>query len=243
MPDFTGPTGTTQPYIAALNRNQKNRVPGTVKTFPTLNDLNAAVVQERTNVNMNLPVWFNRETLTVDDEPTGVERRWSASAAHARLVVIGTFSAILDADSNRVRATSGVPSNGTGSNGDLALDAGAGAVYERESGAWQLLATLGGGTTEPAPKAVSGSTYTVLSSDRTLDFTGSGACVVTVPSSLPSSLQVAYLVTGSATVTFVDGAGEALPNTASVNTAAAGTVGAIMGTSTAGVFWLLNGEP
>lgn len=156
MPDFSTPSGTTQPYIPAIKRDQRNRVPGTNKGFADATALTLAVDRERLNIGMTLPVWYAGERIQVLDEPAGVERRWTlstaagspsadAAASHARSVLIGTYVRTMVSDTNRVRSTTGAPISGVGIDGDLALDSTAGKVYERSSGTWAEIASLKGG--------------------------------------------------------------------------------------------------
>ena len=146
MPNFSTPSGTTQPYIPAIHRDQRNRVPGTVKVFASLAEMNAAIVVERSNIALGLPVWFALETLILTSEPIGVERRWDpTSPGNARTVVIGIRTFPLTGDNNSVWPASGAaPASNVGINGDLALDAPNNTVYSKASNQWTVTATVGG---------------------------------------------------------------------------------------------------
>ncbi len=197
MPNFSTPSGSTQPYIPAIHRDQRNRVPGTVKVFADLAEMNAAVVVERSNIALGLPVWFALETLILAIEPIGVERRWNpASPGDARTAVIGIRTFPLLGDSNIVRPTTGAPASGVGINGDLALDAASGVVYEKASNLWSVKAAVGGagnltGTASPegSVTAAAGTFYGRTGSTTGLYYKMSGSGNtgwVTVTTSVPA---------------------------------------------------------
>lgn len=145
MPNFSTPSGSTQPYIPAIHRDQRNRVPGTVKVFGSKAEMDAAVAVEKSNIALGLPVWFALETLVLASEPIGVQRRWSlTSGGHARTIVVGSKTFDLQGDANIVIATTGLPGAGAGSNGDMALDADTGAVYSKSSGQWTVASAASG---------------------------------------------------------------------------------------------------
>lgn len=167
MPEFTTPVGSRQRYIAALSRSQGDRVPGTKKIFVDRQDFLDRIADERACIAMGLPVWFSGIDLKILAEPASVQRLWSlstsagsptanAAASHGRTVVIGAFSKVLFADASLVHATTGVPAPSLGSDGDLALDAVAGIVYEKATGAWTVLVSMygSGGSSPVAPGAV-----------------------------------------------------------------------------------------
>lgn len=155
MPSFSTPSGTTQPWIPAIERAQANRVPGTNKGFSGPSEMQAAVAQERVNIGMGLPVWFHNERIHVALEPAGVDRHWTlstaagsaaanAAASHARRFTVFSREFTLASDTNRVLTTVGEPSGGD--NGDFAVDDAAGVVYSRGlGGVWSEVHRVGGG--------------------------------------------------------------------------------------------------
>lgn len=152
MPDFSTPVGSNQPYIPVIKRDQSARMVGTIKVAESHAALQALVDRERQNVGLGLPVWGRWERLQVLTELPGIERRWTlgtgnnaAAESHARMVVIGIRTFLLDNDSNIVRSTEGAPGTEIGLNGDLALDIALGVVYRKAAGNWSVEATLGGG--------------------------------------------------------------------------------------------------
>ncbi|RCW73808.1 hypothetical protein [Pseudorhodoferax soli] len=252
MPKFTTPAGTTQRYISALDRNAPDSIPGTKKVYADRAAFLQGVADERACIAMGLPVWYDGIDLQVLAEPAAVKRLWTlsttagsaaanATASHGRTAVIAFKKFTLASDDNRVLATIGAPGVGVGDNGDLALDETAGIVYRKALGAWAQETTLGGTASDPEPKAIEASTYTLLALDKTLDF--KVACAVTVPPGLPRSFAMSYVVTGLGAVSFAAGSGVDLANTAGNANAAAGSSGAIVGTSTLNGLRLLNGAP
>ncbi len=156
MPDFTTSVGSTAAHISVTKRSQKNRVPATFKFFDTQAEMESAIAIERANIGLDAPVWFNGEHIEIAAEPIGIYRRWklvsnggtagaNAAGSHARTVVVGTKVFLLPGDGNVVLQVTGVPSAGTGANGDLAIELDLGYVYSKSGGAWSLLASLGGG--------------------------------------------------------------------------------------------------
>lgn len=137
MPNFSTPSGSTQPYIPAINRAQRNRVPGTIKVFADKAEMDAAIVVEKSNIAQDLPVWFNHEMLRNSAEPVGVYHLWTLNGAssNADTVVIGLKSFTV---TGTVRSTSGAPATGIGADGDLAFDSVAGSVYRKAAGAWSI---------------------------------------------------------------------------------------------------------
>ena len=69
-------------------------------------------------------------------EPAGVRRLWSVSLNHARTVNVGSSSIVLAGNTNVVLSTTGAPSAGTGSNGDMAVDLTNSVYYVKAAGAW-----------------------------------------------------------------------------------------------------------
>jgi hypothetical protein len=156
VPDYTTSVGSTAAHIAVLKRSQKNRVPATFKLFDTQAEMESAIAVERANIGLDAPVWFNGEHIEIATEPVGIYRRWklvtnggtsgaNAAGSHARTVVVGTKVFLLPGDGNAVLQVTGVPSAGTGANGDLAIELDLGYVYSKTGGAWSLIASLGGG--------------------------------------------------------------------------------------------------
>lgn len=181
MPDFSTPSGSTQPYIPAVNRNQRNRMPGTVKVFADLAELNAAAVVERANIAQSLPVWFDREMLRISAEPAPVYRLWSLNgpSSNASTAVIGVKSYTT---TGLVRATTGAPASGVGANDDLALDAAAGSVYRRVSGAWIVEGLVG--TVEVLAQAPRTGVSTLAQLDAGMRIPVTGAATITLPTGL-----------------------------------------------------------
>ncbi|CAN7677331.1 fibronectin type III domain-containing protein [Pseudorhodoferax sp. LjRoot39] len=230
MPDFTTPVGSRQRYIAALNRSQGDRVPGTKKIFADRQDFLDRIADERACIAMGLPVWFDGIDLKIMAEPASVQRLWSlstsagsptanAAASHGRTVVIGAFSKVLFADASLVHATTGVPAPSLGANGDLALDAVAGIVYEKASGAWSLLVAMyGGGSTSPlvpgAVRNLAAGTATANSQPLTWDAPETGAG--------PFTYQVAYRL-GTSTGAFINFGAPVSSTSATVTGLAANT--------------------
>lgn len=138
--------GTTQDFIPAVPPTQIGKYAGLAMHFPTLADLNAAVVKERSNIGIGSPMWAEGQSATVGTETASRTRRlWSASAQHFRTVVInGAITLTLAADGNAVLAASGIPASGTGAEGDVSIDQAAATAYRKGSGTWASAITWGG---------------------------------------------------------------------------------------------------
>jgi hypothetical protein len=204
VPKFTTPTGSTQRYISALDRNAPDSIPGTKKVYADRATFLQAVADERACIAMGLPVWYDGIDLQIRSEPPSVKRLWTlstsegspaanAAASHGRTAVIGVFSKVLQADSSCIHATSGAPSSSVGDDGDLALDAVAGIVYEKTTGAWSVLGSMFGGGTTPTPggpttvtlaafgDSLTNRTWDTVPGGATLNASG-GVATLTIPS-------------------------------------------------------------
>ncbi|KQP37558.1 hypothetical protein [Pseudorhodoferax sp. Leaf274] len=162
MPKFTTPAGTTQRYIAALDRSAPDAIPGTKKVYADRAAFLQGVADERACIAMGLPVWYDGIDLQVLAEPAAVKRLWTlstsagsasanAAASHGRAVVIAFKKFTLPNDDSRVHSTTGAPGSGIGDNGDLALDEAAGIVYRKATGAWAQENAFGGGGSTSIP--------------------------------------------------------------------------------------------
>lgn len=179
MPKFTTPAGTTQRYIAALDRSAPDSIPGTKKVYADRAAFLEGIAGERACIAMGLPVWYDGIDLQILSEPAAVTRLWSlvttagsaaanAAASHGRTVVIAFKKFTLASDDNRVHTTTGAPASGVGDNGDLALDEAAGIIYRKAAGEWAQETTLGGGggSTPIVNDLTTGGTSSALSAEQ-----------------------------------------------------------------------------
>ena len=150
MSNLASPIGTTQPYIPVVPAAQVGRYAGLAMHFPTVTDgtghsdgtgtgLYEAVLTEKANIVASSPIWADKQPFTVATEPEHVRRVWSVASQHAREVVIRPgLSVTLAGDTNTVLTTTGAPSSGTGTNGDIAIDFAGNVVYLKTSGTWSV---------------------------------------------------------------------------------------------------------
>lgn len=139
MPQLTSPLSTPS-GMPAINQAHVGKFAGLHMHFATLADLNTAVGDdsppsgERGNIVAAGPLWSANQVFTVASEPPGVHRRWfigaSAALSHAKTVVLPSGAAVVLAnDTSVVLATAGVPADGLGAVGDLAIDITGNAYY------------------------------------------------------------------------------------------------------------------
>ena len=135
---LTGPAGN--PSLPIITVAQAVRLGGVDQQRVDLAALNAAVSVEAANVAITAPIWPNGTRLRVASEPVGVERIWNSSASHARQCALPNGKTItLAASSNTVLSTTGKPANGTGTDGDYAIDSAAGLQYgPKAAGVWPV---------------------------------------------------------------------------------------------------------
>lgn len=137
MPNVTSGLGTSNDQIPLLNKTEIWKASGLHMHFETLAELNAGVTKEVANIVATSAIWFNGQPISVASEPVGVHRVWSTSLQHACTVVIRPgLTLVLAANSNTVLAAAGVPSGGTGANGDISIDWAGNRVYRKNAGAW-----------------------------------------------------------------------------------------------------------
>lgn len=206
MPNFSTPSGSTQPYIPAINRDQRNRVPGTVKVFADLAEMAAAIVVERANIAQALPVWFDREMVRLAAEPAPVYRLWTLNGAssNANTIVIGSKAYTA---TGLVRVTTGAPASGVGTNDDLALDAAAGSVYRKVSGNWVLEGLVG--TVDVLAQAPRTGNSTLVQLDSGMRVPVTGTAGITLPTGL-LGFNVELLRADAGTLTLTPASGVTL---------------------------------
>lgn len=140
MPQLSSPLSTPA-GMAGVNPAHVGKMAGTRLHFPTFAAFTAAITSGATGYASDL--WSDGQEMTIADEAdTGAVRVWRTSLAHARTVRVGGATLVLAGNTNLVIATSGVPASGTGSVGDLAIDAGAGLYYTKGAGGWSSAAFL-----------------------------------------------------------------------------------------------------
>lgn len=220
MPKFTTPAGTTQRYIAALDRNVPDSIPGTKKVYADRDAFLQGVDGERACIAMGLPVWYDGIDLQVLAEPAAVKRLWSlstsagspaanAAASHGRTVVIAFKEFTLASDDNRVHATSGVPGSGVGDNGDLALDEASGVVYRKAAGSWAQEAAFGGGASGGGVEQVAYSTTIPLDGNKVMPRTQiAGAVALIIGAKTPGGQCRIPLLSNGANTPTLAGAAE-----------------------------------
>lgn len=147
MPAISSSLSTTNSAIPLVNAAHLGKAAGLAMHFATVTALNAAVTAERANITAVSPMWSVGQPSTVATEPAGVHRTWyvgaSAALSHARTVHLRSgLSVILPNDINTVLATTGAPSNGTGADGDVAVDFTNNNYYLKASGAWGSAALI-----------------------------------------------------------------------------------------------------
>jgi hypothetical protein len=141
MPNISSSLGTTNDSIPAINPTQLGKFAGLGIHFPNQSSMLAAVVAERGNITAGTGMWAAGQPVTYSGEPAGIRRVWtigaSASLSHARTVhLTATLAVTLAGDSNVVTLTTGGPSAGTGSDGDLAIDTFSNAYFVKAAGTW-----------------------------------------------------------------------------------------------------------
>tara|TARA_B100001105_G_scaffold251204_1_gene240593 strand:+ start:1448 stop:3724 length:2277 start_codon:yes stop_codon:yes gene_type:complete len=140
MPQLTSPLSTPA-GMAGVNPAHVGKMAGTRLHFPSFAAWTAAITSGATGFASDL--WADGQEMTIADEAdTGAVRVWRTSLAHARTVRMGGTSVVLAANTNLAIATSGVPSSGTGSVGDVAIDGGAGVYYTKGAGGWGSASSL-----------------------------------------------------------------------------------------------------
>lgn len=181
MTIIASPLATGQGSIPITASTQLGKFPGLRMHFPTLAAFQTAVTVEQTNVAGSNALWADQQPMSVASEPTDVYRVWSVSGNHARGVIVRPgLLVVLAGDTNTVLTTSGAPNNGTGSNGDIAIDYVGNVVYAKSGGAWaSSVAQI-----YPAPIVTSGTktSLTVPSSDG--DYSGVTVKVANAAASL-----------------------------------------------------------
>lgn len=167
MTQIASPLSTAQPTIPLSSPTQLGKFPGLRMHFGSISAFQSAVTVEQSNVAASNPLWADMQPMSASSEPPDVYRLWSASNNHARMVMIRPgLTVTLGADTNVVLAATGIPSSGTGNNGDISIDfTGPGVVYQKTSGAWaSSVAAI-----FPAPAAASSALKTSLIAPTTND--------------------------------------------------------------------------
>lgn len=144
MPNVASPLGTTQRYIPAVPSTQIGRYAGLAMHFPTLAALNTAIADEVLNIGEASAIWTDNQPFSVATEAaTLTYRLWKTSLQHARTVVISSDrTVVLASNTNTVLATTGIPSGGTGADGDIAIDRAANLYYTKAAGTWSSSGTI-----------------------------------------------------------------------------------------------------
>lgn len=153
--------GTDAPFN---NRSQVARLAGIRKQM-TRADFDAAVTAERTRIAGNgSGIYLSGEELQIIGEAgvrewfvaTGGNDAANAAASHAKMVKLTSAIALtLSTDAAVARINSGAPGSGVGANGDIAVDWSAGVVYQKASGAWTQLMSLGNAAVDVIREAAS----------------------------------------------------------------------------------------
>lgn len=134
MPQLTSPVSTPA-GMAGVNQAHVGKMAGMRLHFPTFAAFTAAITPGATGFASDL--WADGQQMTIADEAdTGAVRVWRASLAHARTIRAGSATILLATDTNRVLATVGLPANGTGNTGDVAIDSAAAAYYVKAVVGW-----------------------------------------------------------------------------------------------------------
>lgn len=136
MPNIASPLGTSNTAIPLVNSTQVGRAAGLFMVFSDSTAFQNAVTDEKANVLASSPIWADGQALMVASEGARTWRVWSVSLNHARTVVIGSNTIVLGSDTNIVRNASGIPSGGTGANGDISIDWAGNVVYLKTAGTW-----------------------------------------------------------------------------------------------------------
>lgn len=145
-------TGNANIPIVKITNNHK--IGGIDYLMTNAADIAARATLQRTSITQGLYTWAQKARIRASDEPasrlwtqgTGGNDAANSAASHARTVEFAPGkTADLVAETNIVRASTGIPASGIGANGDLAFDVDTGVVYKKTAGAWAFqLATRNG---------------------------------------------------------------------------------------------------
>lgn len=134
MPQLSSPLSTPA-GMAGVNPAHVGKMAGVRLHFPTFAAFTAAITSGATGFASDL--WADGQEMTIADEAgTGAVRVWRTSLAHARTVRVGGTTFVLAADTNVVTATSGIPAEGAGNVGDVAIDSAAAELYTKKADGW-----------------------------------------------------------------------------------------------------------
>lgn len=140
MTIIASPLATNQPDIPIIASTQIGKFPGLRMHFPTATAFRAAVTAEQANVAASNGLWSDHQPMSVSSEPADVVRVWSTTSNNARSVIVRPGLTItLAGDANSVLAAAGIPSSGTGTDGDISIDFANDVIYIKSSGAWAKL--------------------------------------------------------------------------------------------------------